>query len=390
MKTALKILLPLVVLGITAGAVLLLLKNRQEIKPEPVKEIVQLVEVVRAEPGPHQFTVESQGEVAARTEIDLVSEVPGKVIWVAPDFADGGFFQQGDSLVKIDPRDFELAITQAEAVVAKGRVVLERELAEARVARKEWDQLGQGEANALLLREPQLADAEAALRSALANLEKAKLDHSRCNITAPFTGRIRAKRIDVGQFLNRGTPVARVYAVDYVEIALPLPLDDLAFLNLDLGTNGSGAKPAVTIRSRLAGSESIWAGHLVRTAGDINPHTRMLTGIARVDDPYGLQSKDPKTPLPVGLFVNAEIAGRNIEAVYRVPRAAMRGRDQLMVVDAEDRIRFRTVEVIRLLTKQVLLKSGLETGDRVCVSLLEAPIDGMKVNPRDLEQGETE
>jgi len=385
MKTILKILLPFAVLGLTAAAAWTLIRHRSMIQPEPVKEVIPLVEVVSARPGPHQFVVRSQGEVAARTEIDLVSEVPGKVVWIAPDFADGGFFKEKELLVKLDPRDYELAVTQAEAAVAQARVALEREMAEASIAKQEWEQIGKGQAKALLLREPQLAQAEASLRAALASLEKAKLDLTRCEITAPFAGRIRAKRVDVGQFINRGTPLARAYAVDYVEIALPIELDELDFLDLPMTPDADWPGLPVTLTARWGESDARWTGRLIRTGGDLNPVTRMLTGIVRVDDPYGLKHKDRPAPLPIGLFVNAAIAGRAVDSVYRVPRAALRGRDQLMVVDTEDRLRFRAVQVVRLLEKEALLRSGLESGDRVCVSLLDAPVDGMKVNPRELD-----
>ncbi len=383
MKTVLKILLPFLVLGVTGAVVALLVKNKQEFKPAPVVTVVPLVEVMEVTARPHQFVVRSQGEVAARTEIDLVSEVSGKIIWIAAQFADGGFFRAGEPLAKIDPRDFEVAVTQAEAAVAQGRVALERELAEASVARKDWDALGKGKANSLLLREPQLAQAEAGLRSALASLDRAKLELSRCEISAPFAGRIRGKQVDVGQFVNRGAPVARAYAVDYVEVRLPLPLDELGYLNLSLGQSEDTIRPAAVLSVQIGGRRHRWSGRLVRTAGEINAQTRMLTGIVRVEDPNGLGSATNGVPLPVGLFVEAEISGRTEPGILRAPRAAMRGPDSLMVVDTEDILRFRRIEVVRLLPEAVLIRSGLESGDRICISLLDAPVDGMKVRVRD-------
>jgi len=388
MKTVLKILLPLIVLGLTGGILALLIANKREIKPEPVVEILPVVEVVSVKAEPHRFTVRSQGEVAARTEIDLVAEVSGKIVWVADDFTEGGFFGKGDPLLKLDPRDFELAVTQSKSAIAQARVALERELAEANVARKEWERLGKGPANPLLLREPQLAQANAALSAAEANLAKAKLDLSRCEISAPFDGRVRRKRVDVGQFTNRGMSVARIYAIDYVEVRVPIPLSDLDFLDLDFNQRTNAPRPAVTVTARLGESRASWQGALIRTAGDIHPQTRMLTGIVRIDDPYGVHGGDHSKPLPVGLFVDAAIEGQRVDVVYRVPRAAMRGRDQLMVVDPENRFRFRPVKTIRLLRDEALLESGIEVGDRVCISLLDAPVDGMKVDPREPEKTE--
>lgn len=391
MKTVLKILLPVVVLGVTGLAVFLLIKNKREIKPEPVVETIPLVEVMSVKPGPHRFTVHSQGEVAARTEIDLVGEVSGRIEWVAECFAEGGFFREGEALLKIDRRDYEVAVAQADAAVAQARVGLERELAEAKVAKKEWDELGKGQASALLLREPQLAQAQAGLRSAQAALDKARLDLTRCEIKAPFDGRVRRKQAGIGQVINRGAPVARIYAVDYVEIRLPLPLDELSYLDFAIGENEPDHQPPAQVSADLGGSRHVWSGRLVRTAGNIDGQTRMLTGVVRVDDPYGLSGRTNIPPLPVGLFVAAEIEGSEVPSVFRVPRAAMRGRNQLMVVDAEDRLRFREVAVLRLLAHEALLTEGITEGDRICVSLLDAPVDGMKVKTRETEtQGATD
>lgn len=382
MKTVLKIFLPVMVLGTTGGLIALLVANKQEIKPEPRVVVFPVVEVLEMKPGPHRFVVRSQGTVAARTEIDLMGEVPGKIVWVADGFAEGGFFRKGDPLVRIDRRDFELAVTQAEAAVARSKVAWAREQAEAKVAKKEWEQHGKGRANPLLLREPQLADVEAALRSADANLAKAKLDLDRCELSAPFDGRVRSRHVGLGQFINRGVPVGRIYAVDYVEVPLPLPLDELDYIDLTLGQGSNAPQPAVQVTASIGGRLSTWDGRLVRTAGDIHPQTRMLTGIVRIDDPYGIKGEEGSPPLPVGLFVEATIEGREVLSVYRVPRAAMRGRDQLMVVDAEDRFRFRSVKVVRLLKDEAMLKSGIEEGDRVCISILDSPVDGMKVSPK--------
>jgi len=224
--------------------------------------------------------------------------------------------------------------------------------------------------------------ARAGRRQALANLEKAERDLERTEIHAPFTGRVRERTADVGQFVNRGTPMARLYATDFAEIRLPVSDDELAFLDLPLWYRDDGAKAegaAVELRADFAGAEHTWQGRVVRTEGEIDPKTRMIHVIARVADPY-LRSGD-RPPLAVGLFVEAQILGRETEGVVKVPRAAMRGTDQLLVADAEDRLRFRRVQVIRAGRDEVVIRSGLEPGDRVIVSSVEAAVDGMKIRP---------
>ena len=186
----------------------------------------------------------------------------------------------------------------------------------------------------------------------------------------------------MGEFVNRGVPMARLYATDYAEIRLPVSDEDLAFLDLPLwyreeGTDTEGA--AVELRADFAGAKHTWEGRVVRTEGEIDPKTRMVHVIARVEDPYRRSGDRP--PLAVGLFVEAQILGREAEGVVVVPRAAMRGTDQLLVADPEDRLRFRRTQVLRAGHDEVVIRSGLEPGDRVIVSSVEAAVDGMPVRP---------
>ncbi|RME95278.1 MAG: efflux RND transporter periplasmic adaptor subunit, partial [Verrucomicrobia bacterium] len=298
-------------MGILAvGALLtgLMIKFRRPPEVTPPEVSLPLVRVAPLAPTNHQFVVRSQGTVAPRTEIDLVAEVAGRVLRVAPSFRTGGFFEAGELLVQIDPTDYELAVTRARATLAQARTALDREEAEARVAREEWERWGQGEPSPLLLREPQLAQARAAVESAKAGLSIAERDLERCRITAPFAGRVRAQRADVGQFVNRGQVVGRIYAVDYAEVRLPLPLEDLAYVELPVAyereeTPDQG--PAVTLSARLGGRTWEWQGRIVRTEGEIDARTRMLHAVARVDHPYGRSGERP--PLAVGLFVQAAI-----------------------------------------------------------------------------------
>jgi membrane fusion protein, multidrug efflux system len=382
MKRSLRVILPLVVL-LTAGLLTwLMIKSRPDVEPVPREVTLPLVRVVEVTPRDHSFQVHAQGTVAPRTEINLVAEVSGRVIRVADTFAEGGFFEEGETLLELDPRDYELAVTRARASLAEAEVRLQREAAEAEVARQEWETLGEGEPGALLLREPQLAEARAVVASARAQLETAELDLERCRIEAPFAGRVRTKRADVGQFLARGEVVARVYAVDYVEVRLPLSLGDLGYLELPVqfrGEAAGGDGPRVRLRASLGGRQHEWIGRIVRTEGEIDTRTRMLTAVARVDDPYARSQDWSRPPLAIGLFVDAEIDGRAVGRVRLVPRAALRADQRLMVVDREQRLRFRSVNILRYEGEQVVIGDGLEAGDRVCVSPLEIAVDGMRV-----------
>lgn len=377
-----KKILPVLVLLGGAAAVGLLMISRPKVKPEAREVVVPLVRTISVALSNYQFKVHAQGSVAPRTEINLVSEVAGRVVSISPSFAAGGFFEAGDLLVTLDSRDFALAVTRGRAALAEAQVRIQREQAEGEVARKEWQALGKGEPNALLLREPQLAEARAAVESAKAQLQQAELDLDRCQIKAPFPGRVWSKKVDAGQFVNKGETLGRLYAVDYAEVRLPLPLDETVYLDLPLDYRGETREqkgPKVTLRARFGSHTHEWEGVVDRVEGEIDPRTRMVTAVVRVENPYGRGTNQKRPPLAVGLFVDAEIKGRSLEQVIVVPRVALRGRSEIMVIDADQQLRFRPVEVVRLERETVVLRNGLKEGDLVCISPLETPVEGMKV-----------
>ena len=378
----LKILLPILVLGAGLLGAWHLMNSRTEIQTQPRTEHFPLVRTLEVQPARIQLRVHTQGTVVPRTQSALVPEVSGRVVQVSPSLAPGGFFTKGELLLKIDSRDYELAIIQSEAEIAQIQRRLEQEKAEAEVARREWAELGKGEPSALLLRRPQLAEAEASQAAALAALERANRNLQRTEIRAPYDGRVRSKNVDLGQYIVAGSPVAQLYSVDIAEVRLPLPDEEAAFLDLPLHyreQNSSRTGPQVLLKATFAGKEHSWWGRIVRTEGEIDPETRMLFVVAQVKDPYSRRSHPGRPPLAAGMFVQAEILGGWLTDVVALPREALRENDTILVVDSEERLRFRPVSILRIQQEQVLVQTGLEQGEQVCISPLETPVDGMKV-----------
>jgi len=380
-----KILLPLLVLAGGASLAYFVATSKPEVErgvPEVPPPLITVIEAHRMDV---PLDVASQGTVEPRTESTLVAQVSGRILSVSQDFAAGSFVSEGQSLVRIDPADWELAVEQARAQVASAEVRLQLEEAEAELAVREWRDLGRGgEPSALAAREPQVQEARAALDSARARLAQAALDLERAEVRAPFTGRLRAKRADVGQFVSPGTPLATLFATDWAEVRLPVPKDQLAFLDLDLESgrlNGSG--PPVRLSAEIAGGAPTWPARVVRTGGTIDPRTRMLDVFARIDDPYGrrrsTREREGWNALPMGLFVEAQISGRVAKGAFEVPRVALRPDGRLMMVDDDDTLRFVDIEVIRITGDMVVVGTGLEDGARLPVSPLETPVEGMKV-----------
>jgi len=379
-----KILPILIVLIAAAGATALVLS-----KPKPEKRqasvVAPMVGVHTVELTDRQLTVISQGTVSPRTQSVLVPEVAGRVIEVSAAFAPGGFFEAGEVLLRIDPHDYRQALIGAQSREAQARLRLARVEAEATLAREEWNELGSGDPGPLTLFEPQLNEAEAALAAALAGVEQAQTNVGRTEIRAPYAGRVQTKLVDRGQVVAPGTPVAMVYAVDLAEVRLPLADDELAFVDLPLGYRGERGNthgPKTILRAEFAGGVHEWSGRIVRTEGMIDPVSRMIHTVAQVKDPYG-RREPGRPPLAAGMFVEAEIFGKTVENVAVIPRAALRPDGRVLIVDGEDRLRFREVRIMRTMGETVIVEAGLDGGDRVCTTPLSAVIDGMKVVVRE-------
>jgi RND family efflux transporter MFP subunit len=350
------------------------------------------VRVVRAEPGPVTLRVRTQGTVVPRTESDLVAEVSGRILSVSPSLASGGFVEPDEVLVTIDPSDYEIGLERAGANLSRA----ESRLALARTALARQQSLAKrkvgspadldGAGNEERMAEADERDARAAVRQAERDLERTR-------VRAPFPGRVREKKVDVGQYVNRGTPVARVYAVEYAEVRLPIPDRDAAFVDLPIdyrGQHAEGTGPPVLLRARFAGHDYTWSGRIVRTEGELDPKTRMIHAVARVDDPYGRSDDPNRPPLAVGLFVDAEITGRVQQDVVDLPRDALRGSDQVAIVGADDRIELRQVEVLRGDRDRVLIASGIASGERVVCGPLAVAVAGMKVRAVETSSEERE
>ena len=385
MKSALlgtlRVVLPLAVLSVAVVAAVVLVRTRPPVATQAPTIEPPGVRVHQVTLDEVPLTVISQGTVRPRTESQLVSEIAGRVISVAPSFAEGGFFEANDVLVRIDTFDYEQAIVAARSQLAQARLMLAQEEAEADVAAREWAELGRGDPRELTLRKPQLEDARASVAAAEASLERAERDLERAQIVAPYAGRVRRKDVDVGQFVTVGAAVATIYAVDTAEVRLPLPDEELAFLDLPLSYRGvtSQSTPAVTLRATFAGETHEWEGRIVRTESEIDPVSRMVHVVAEVDDPYAAGSNPNRPPLAVGMYVEAEIEGRMARNVAVVPRAALRGAGQVVVVGADDRISFRDVDILRTTTATMLVRDGLTPGELVAVSPLDAATEGMRV-----------
>lgn len=374
-----KVLYPIVLLIAGLFVAALITVNKKAVAPEPYAQIVPTVRVVRAEAKTEYLGVNSQGTVQPRSQSELIPEVTGRVLWISPALVNGGAFRKDDVLLRIDDADYLTLMARGEAALMRS----ESEFSHASQELKRLVSLNKRN----LASEQQLDDArqkaqvkEANLKEARANMGQAKRDLSRTELQAPFDGLVRSEQVDVGQFVTRGQSIGIVYATDYVEVRLPISADQLGCLGLPISMRGQLSdplRPPVTIAADFGDTRLLWEGQLVRLEAQVDEQSRMLYAVARLRI-----NDDDKSPLlPVGMFVAADIRGRKVEGVIRLPRSAMRDNNQVLVVDAENRLNFRQVSILRLEHDDILVSSGLKNGELVCISPMQTVVDGMPVRP---------
>lgn len=376
MKLPFRILIPALVLlgsGLAARAIF---DHRPEPFSQPPRVSMPAVEATRLSVSNYPVVIQSQGTVQPTQANSLVPEVAGAITRLSADFVVGGRFRAGDVLIQIDGRDYAIALTQARANLAQAEAALQEEKALGERALADWKSLGRGgKPSSLTLREPQLAAASASLDAATAQVERAKLDLTRTRIVAPYSGRVLDRQVDVGQFVTRGSPVGRIHAVDSVEIRLPLTNRQLTWLTLPAqNTQTVSVQPNVELLANIGGSEHRWTGKLVRTEG-VDENTQQLNVIARVQKPYA----DGKQPLRVGQFVQARVAGQMLKNVFVVRREALRGDDEVLVLNSNNEVFRRHVKVAWTDEQFAAISEGLDAETVLVLTPLSTVADGTPV-----------
>ncbi|HEX5053203.1 MAG TPA: efflux RND transporter periplasmic adaptor subunit [Planctomycetota bacterium] len=380
LRLCLQVLLPLAVLVAGATLVRVIQDNQKAPVVDPPPARGPLVRTQLATATDLRIDVDTQGTVEPFRTVALSSYVSGRVVAKNAVLRAGGHVAADEVLLEIDPADFELDIVQQEAAVARAELHLLQERAEADAALRVWQQLeGDRPADPLVLRGPQVADAEKALAAAKAQLERSRLDLARTKVKAPFAGRVHSASAEVGEFVQAGQSLAVLFDTTFVEARLPIPVADAAFLELPAPSGAVAGGPEVQLTAQFAGRRHTWTGVVVRTEGEIDRRTRQMTLVARVAAGGEQTGAGTAPPLLVGMFVQARVSGRSFAGVVTVPRAALRDGTCVWIVDAEQRLRRREVQVLRAEADRVVLGGGLAAGERICITSLETPTDGMPV-----------
>ena len=375
-----KLVAPAAILATGLGAFVMLeaAKPEPEKKVEPPRPLSVYVEI--AQRADVALLVSTEGEVRAKTQVNLVAQIAGRIVSVSSEFTEGGRVTPGETLISIEDTDYQLSLSQAQARVAEAEVGVQEAVASADVAKKQLRNANN--ASPLALKKPQVAQAKARLAAANAELAQAELNLTRTKISLPFKGRVTEKVVDIGQFVSPGTFLGKAFATDVVQIRVPLDDDELASLDLPIGFVATSSEPImVNLSATVAGRVQQWQGKLERLDAAIDRASRTLFAMVEVEDPYGQHVSQNGMPLAVGLFVSAEIEGRNIQNATVIPSSALRAGDNVFVVNAESRLEIREVEVVHSSENDVIIGAGIEPEEQVIVSSIRNPIPGMTLSP---------
>ena len=370
--------------GVLAAAALI--QSGPSAKREPPPRQARLVEIQPVVIGSARTRIDAMGTVVPAETVTLQPQVGGEIVSVSDDLEPGGLFRTGDELLRIDPRDYELAVLQRESEVAQAQSTLRLEQGQQAIAQREFELLGesmQAEDRDLVLRKPQLETVRAQLALARASLEKAKLDLQRSHVRAPFNAIVESRAVDVGARVTTANTLATLVGTDACWLEVSVPVKDLKWISIPRGKDAAGSR--VRIFNPVAWGENAWReGRVIRLAGDLEEEGRMARLIVEVDDPFTLKPENSDKPVMLmNSYVSVEIEGPELGQVATIAREHLRDGDRIWIMDASDALETRKLDIVFRGHDQVLVAGGVRAGERLVITDLAAPVDGMPLRSKD-------
>ncbi|OKY24877.1 MULTISPECIES: efflux RND transporter periplasmic adaptor subunit [Thalassotalea] len=368
-----QIILPIVILLV--GAVIFFALSSMKKPPEekPKVDNTPIVAVEEISVAPLTLTVESYGVVTPKYEIELVAQVSGQIVELSDKFVRGGFVTKGQILARIDPSDYQAALIDAQANLASATASLQEEVARGKVAEEEWKRIQNASPTALSLRKPQLAQEKARVKAAKASVLRAERNLERTYLKAPFDAMIESRHIGLGAFVATGSNIGKMLGTETAEIRLPVADNQLQFLV------NQGEAATVNLEGEFSGQKQVWQASIARGEGVIDDTSRMSYLVAEVVDPYGLKATSDVIPLRFGSYVNAKVLGKELAMATSVPRHLV-NKDRVALLNQDSTLTFANIEIVSQDGSNVIVSSGLKTGDRMIISALDYPIEGMKLS----------
>ncbi|NWK54858.1 efflux RND transporter periplasmic adaptor subunit [Verrucomicrobiaceae bacterium N1E253] len=391
MRALLHIILPIAIIALGAwGYTELkgLKKEGYKLRKDPAKEQKRPVEqpkirtrVMPMDLQDFTITLHSQGVVRPHNATTLTSQVSGRIVEITPSFEDGAYFSKGEILIKLDTADYLTDLESAKAQLARSEASFAQEQARAKQALLNWKDAGfEEEASDLVLRKPQLREAEANVNSAKSSLERAKRNLARTQVKAPYDGRVRKRNVGLGQQVGASTPLGEVFSTDFAEVRLPLTSRDLQYYNPPNKPEAVTNKDNIHFESILNQAEEHatppWVGSIIRAEGELDTDSKQLFVIAKIDDPFGLNNG--KAPLFIGQPVRASIPAKTLSDVYTVPRKHLKELNEILVL-RNGLLKSVTITPIWTSAENIITREGIEPGDLLCTTRLPYAPEGVPV-----------
>jgi len=378
----------ILIIALIAGSVVLasyLIKTKPEPKKRVRKPSTPVVEIMTPQPQSYTQTIRSSGSVEANRRTNLIAEVSGKVIQLKPAFEEGSYFNKGQHLLSIDPSNYRNAIVIAKAEVSQRTLEVKNEQNLARLAERDFRLLGTNHRpNEIASRRPHIAAASANLEASKVRLQQARDDLSKTRIKAPYAGRLLSRSVDIGQYVTAGTLLGQIYSSDYVEVRLPLSLQEYEQLKLphhyrNQHTTPKQALPNVIFSTTIGNRSYQWEGKIVRTSAAMDERTRQIAVIARIDDPFTPQAEHNTPPVKIGQFLKARILGNTLKDVYVIPTRATRQGREVMLYD-NGQIRILPIQVLARENDQLVIsQDSLPAQPKLIITPMPSAKAGMAV-----------
>jgi len=379
-RNILRLIISLVLIAAGIGGARFLIATKPTVNKRPPVKMEPLVRTVTLQTEDYALKIPAMGNVIPAREIALETQVAGEVIYLHPDFTEGGMLPGGTKIVQVNPKDYELAIMQKQRALSDAEYSLKLEQGHQDVARREWDLLyGDQETNEaeseLALRKPHLEKVQVEIAAARADLEQAKINLERTAIAAPFNVLVLNKYVDLGSQVASQERLADLVGTDVFWVQVPLPIERLQWIQVPNGQNKTGSRVKIIYRE-----DNVREGRVIRLLADLSKEGRMARLLIEVNDPLDLQAKGKKRPmLLIGEYVRVLIEGGNLRDVYRIPRLALHNDSEVWIVDEESRLAIRPVKTIWRDEESVVVQDGFKPGERLIISGLAAPVAGMPV-----------
>ena len=300
----------------------------------------------------HVQHVDLTGTVTLDRKLTVVSRVVGHVVWVSPDFVNGGTIPANEVIVRVDPRDYEIEVRAAEMKVAASDALL-------LLARR----------NAGPDADLSVAEAEARLGQAEAALDLARLRLEQTEISLPFDARVVSSELEIGDLVGPPEAVGKlsvlgvVYRPEALQVRVPITSEELASLD-----------PAIGRIAKVGTMSGTFDAELARVSSVVALESRLAHVFLK------FSSETPLEELPVpGTFAEVRILGQRLSDVFMLPEAAARENDSVWIVADGALRKFQPVTLGRTVDGWIV--EAFDSGDGVVVSALSGASEGLRITP---------